>query len=71
MAGPLAESVDFFLKQVADNDTLTEDQKREFYERAIRHLAGGITDGTHLWGKSMVIGKLGQEAGQKRKRKPA
>ncbi len=67
MAAPLEDSVEFFVAQVFENETLTVEQKREFVGQAMLSLAG-VIEGTSRWGLSMRIGQLGREAKQKRKK---
>ncbi len=69
MAAPLEASVESFVAQVFENETLTVGQKREFVRQALLSLAGGVKDGTHRWGLSMRISDLGREAAQRRKKK--
>jgi hypothetical protein len=69
MAAPLEESVEFFVAQVFENDTLTVEQRREFVQEALLSLANGVKDPMHRWGLSMRIADLGREAAQKRKKR--
>ena len=62
MAGPLNESVDWFIKQVQENENLTVEDREMFYVLAIKTLLGGINDGTQRWGLSMVMSRLAREA---------
>ncbi len=63
------EAVDYFVESVFENDTLSEDERKELVLRAMHSLAGGITDGERLWGLSMSVGRQAREAARKRKKK--
>ena len=53
MASPLNETIENFVENVFSNETLTQDERKQFILSAMLSLENKITDGTHRWGMSM------------------
>ena len=68
MASPLDESVKYFVEDVFGNETLTDDERKQFVLSAMLSLENKITDGKHRWGMSMMLADLGKDARQLRKK---
>jgi hypothetical protein len=69
MSGPLDESVRLFVEDVFANETLTQEERKEFFLLAMLSLENKITDGTHRWGMSMRLADLGKDVRRSRKKK--
>ena len=68
MASPLNETIENFVENVFSNETLTQDERKQFILSAMLSLENKITDGTHRWGMSMRLAECGKDARQPRKK---
>ena len=68
MASPLDESVRNFVEDVFANETLTQEERKQFILSAMLSLENKINDGTDRWGMSMRLASLGKDARQLRKK---
>lgn len=68
MASPLNETIKNFVEDVFSNETLTQDERKQFILSAMLSLENKITDGTHRWGMSMRLADCGKDARQLRKK---
>lgn len=69
MASPLDEAVKGFVENVFGNETLTQEERKQFILSGMLSLENKIDNGTHRWGMSMSLSALGKDAGQLRKKK--
>ena len=68
MSSPLDESVKRFVEDVFSNETLTQEERKQFVLSAMLSLEDKISDGTCRWGMSMRLADLGKNARQLRKK---
>jgi hypothetical protein len=69
MASPLDESVKLFVEDVFANETLTQDERKQFILSAMLSLENKIDNGMSRWGMSMRLADLGKDVRQPRKKK--
>ena len=62
MASPLDEAVKDFVENVFSNETLTQDERKQFILSSMLSLENKITDGKHRWGMSMALSSVGKIA---------
>lgn len=67
MSSPLNDSVKSFVEDVFNNETLTQEERKQFILSAMLSLESKI-DGTHRWGMSVSLSALGKDARQFRKK---
>ena len=68
MASPLDEAVKYFVEDVFGNETLTDEERKQFVLSAMLSLENKITDGKHRWGMSMALSSVGKLAKEPRKK---